>query len=569
MKILRCHGSRKDMNMDDLKQPVGPPPKKEIPLPDLDFAHLTLDWAQYRDKWERSPDGRYYALRFVYYAARVVSPAHQYMNIYVPAAYLHPDGTVNAAGTCHGYTAKTAPIVMYNNCGGWMSSVPGDVNLDYIQNGFVHVNVGARSRDAGSVGKAPAACVDQKAAVRMLRLHDLEIPGDKEKIISCGGSGGGQMSSILGATGNMAAYYPALKEMGAAGMDLRPDGVCVSTIPDHIFASQCFCPIADIDHADLAYAWQRYDDPNITFSGFGIPEPQELCPFKLALQADLAQAFAGYVNGLGLKNQAGEPLYFPKNPDGTYALRSGPYYQAMLRSISDALNAWLRDKVQPDGSLTFDRAIGFADKETLHFDSVADYLASLKNADQWLTQDQGVYRVTDLQGFCIGTGLARGKDVPGFDTFHCTAENNAFGAPAESGVHFSAANGQVLAENQARYAQLAGYADCDVAAYIQQSQREDLKQQAYLMNATRILLGVAAGRVQAQPSKFWRTRNGTADEHTSFCIAYNLCLAAQAAGAQVDYALIWNAPHGDVDGDGTGTFAQWVHKICNPETDNT
>ena len=29
------------------------------------------------------------------------------------------------------------------------------------------------------------------------------------------------------------------------------------------------------------------------------------------------------------------------------------------------------------------------------------------------------------------------------------------------------------------------------------------------------------------------------------------------------YALIWNAGHGDVDGDGTGSFPQWVHHIRN------
>jgi hypothetical protein len=195
---------------------------------------------------------------------------------------------------------------------------------------------------------------------------------------------------------------------------------------------------------------------------------------------------------------------------------------------------------------------------------VEDYFASLRHVEAWLTQENGAYQVTDLQGFCVGTGLPRGKSVPGFDTFHCTAENNAFGTPEESGVHFSAANGQVLKKYQDRYADLEGYADCDVEDYMEASQREDLKKQTYLMNATHILLDVAAGKVQAQPAKFWRTRNGTADEHTSFCIAYDLCMAAKAAGAAVDYALIWNAPHGDVDGDGTGTFAQWVHEICSP-----
>ena len=94
------------------------------------------------------------------------------------------------------------------------------------------------------------------------------------------------------------------------------------------------------------------------------------------------------------------------------------------------------------------------------------------------------------------------------------------------------------------------------------SHRDDLKYQTWLMNATHILLDNARGKTKSDFSRYWRTRNGTADEHTSFAIAYNLCMAAKLAGAEVDYALIWNAGHGDVDGDGTGTFEEWVHRIC-------
>jgi len=90
---------------------------------------------------------------------------------------------------------------------------------------------------------------------------------------------------------------------------------------------------------------------------------------------------------------------------------------------------------------------------------------------------------------------------------------------------------------------------------------QDLKDQTYLMNATHILLGNAAGAEKSDFSKFWRTRNGTADEHTSFTIAYNLAMAAKMAGAEVDYSLVWAAPHGDVDGDGTGSFVEWIHEI--------
>lgn len=541
--------------------PPSPPGAAPVTLPDRDWSHMTLNWTQYRDNWKLSDDGTYYALRFVYYATKLLSKEHQYMNLYVPAAYLHSDGSVNWEGRCGRYTARTAPIVMYNNCGGWMSSVPGGVNRNYIAEGFVHVNVGARSRDLGSVGKAPSACVDQKAAVRMLRLHDQWIPGCKERIISCGGSGGGQMSSILGATGDMEAYFPYLAEIGAAGIS-ENDGQYVSTISDRIFASQCFCPIADIEHADMAYAWQRYDDPNISVSGFGIVGEQKLTPFQQVLQEDLAQAWAEYINGLELKNQQDQPLTFPQLADGSYALRRGNYYEQILSNISDALNAYLDYHTQPDGSVDVTVVHGFDSKEELHFQSAADYIASLKGSDQWLTRKNGRYQITSLSGFCDGTGLKRGKDCPGFDTFCCTAENNAFGGSTEPSVHFSASNGRVLQKFYTRYNTLDGFDEADVDNYIAQSQRQELQRQTYLMNATAILLATARGKEHAIPAEHWRTRNGTADEHTSFCIAYDLCMAAQMAGSDVDYALIWNAGHGDVDGDGTGTFEEWVHHIC-------
>lgn len=540
----------------------GPPGMKPVVLPEKDWDNITLDWAQYEGQWKKSEDESHYELRFVYYATNLKSKQHQYMNIYVPAQYLNADSSINEAGTCNGYTARTAPIVMYNNCGGWMSSTPGDVNMDYIKEGFVHVNVGARSRDQGANGKAPAPCVDQKAAVRMLRLHDLKIPGDKEKIISCGGSGGGQMSSILGATGNMEAYYPWLYEIGAAGIEKAADGKYVSTIRDDIYGSQCFCPIADINNAEMAYAWMRYDDPKIGFSGFGIQGEQVLSPFKQELQKDLAQEYCAYLNSLELMNEDGVLLKFDQNADGSYNPRSGSYYDQILKNVSDALNKWVGAVVQKDGSIRYSVSRGPDGEEAFYYPSLDAYLATKGDLNEWLKKEGGVFTVTDFPAFIRNTDLPRGKDCPGFDTFHCTAENNAFGKPEESGVHFSASTAKILAAHQAKYKTLPGYDECDVDAYIQQGQREDIVRQTYLMNATHIMLNMAAGKEDATPARHWRTRNGTADEHTSFTIAYNLCMAAKKAGSTVDYALVWNAGHGDVDGDGTGTFQEWVHKIC-------
>ena len=500
--------------------------------------------------WEASADGSYYQLKNVVYCTNVVNATYQYMNIYVPAAYLE-------GGEVNGYTADTAPIILENDCMGWNSSTPGNANTNYLAEGFVFISCGARSRNAeNGTGKMPAPVVDLKAAVRYLRLNSDVIPGDEEKIISDGTSGGGQMSSILGATGNMDEYYPYLYEIGAAGLAYE-NGAYVSTIDDNIFASMCFCPITDLNNADLAYAWFRFDSGEASAMTMFSGEIQ-FSPFQLALQEDMAIAYCEYINGLGLVNEKGEALTFDLKPDGTPDPRSGSYYDQILANISDALNAWIAGNTV-NGSFS---VAGGASQEP--FDSWAAYYASLNAPETWLTVNaDGTLSVTDLAGFLNGTGLARNKDIPGFDTFFATEEGNAFGVPGEDGVHFSASVAAVLTANYAKYATMAGFAEQDVNEYIIQANRADIQEQAYLMNSTHIMLDVAAGTQQADIARHWRTRNGTADEHTSFTVAYNLATSARMAGADdVDYSLVWNMPHGNAEGETTGTVYQWIHAIC-------
>lgn len=514
-------------------------PEASAEAPAADDALVLTDPA-----WELAANGTYYSLKNVVYCTNVVNASYQYMNIYVPAAYI--DG-----GDCNGYTAETAPIVLENNCMGWNSSTPGSANSSYLAEGFVHISVGARSRNAeNGTGKMPAPVVDQKAAVRMLRLNADVIPGDEEKIVSLGSSGGGQMSSILGATGNMDDYYPYLYEIGAAGIDYV-NGAYVSTINDNIFASMCFCPIVDLDSADLAYAWMRYDagetSATTMFSG-----EIRFSDFQLALQDDLAVAFAEYINTLGIENENGEVLSFNTGASGEIETRSGSYYDQILANMSDALNAWIA-------------AEGYTENASGEmYDTFDAYYASLENAESWLSKNaDGTWSVTDMAGFLNGTGLARNKDIPGFDTFYATEEGNGFGTADEAGMHFSANVAAVLEENYAEYAAMPGFGDQDVDVYIQQAAREDIQEQTYLMNATQIMLAVANGEEEADISRHWRTRNGTADEHTSFTIAYNLAMSARMAGAEsVDYALVWNMGHGSNEGTSTGTFVDWVHSIC-------
>ena len=94
------------------------------------------------------------------------------------------------------------------------------------------------------------------------------------------------LASLLGATGNHPAYAPLLKAMGAA--DERDD----------VFASVCYCPITDLDHADMAYEWL-----------YGNTESRKsLSASKQALSQELAAQFPSYINSLGLKKADGTAL---------------------------------------------------------------------------------------------------------------------------------------------------------------------------------------------------------------------------------------------------------------------
>src|SRR3954469_20671637 len=125
---------------------------------------------------------------------------YESMNVFVPES---------VAGN------QRTPIYFAVNNGGWFASyIKASVTAGAAYNsatsnvgaalkaGYVFIDVANRSRglvgaDGASPGKAPAAAVDAKAAVRYLRLNDARMPGSAERIVLNGTSGGGALVSIL------------------------------------------------------------------------------------------------------------------------------------------------------------------------------------------------------------------------------------------------------------------------------------------------------------------------------------------------------------------------------------
>lgn len=499
--------------------------------------------------WELSDDGTYYTAKDILYCTKPVEVRYDEEHLYqglivsVPAAYLNPDGSINKTAAVNGYTAETAPIILKNNCQGWNSSVPtferDDCvvrNYDYVREGFVYVGVGARSRNIKE-GKAPAPVVDIKAGIRFLRCISGQIPGDTERIVSFGGSGAGEMSSVIGASGNMEDYFPYLYDIGAMGIELR-DGKYISTISDAVYGCMVFYPIADMENADMAYCWIRLDSGGTELRNWRTGETKKFTPFQLALQDDLAAAYCDYLNSLQLRDEDGNLLTL----DG---LRSGNYHQKILDNLSFALKQFLSEKENPD-----------------------EYILQKYGKDgalpNWLKKEaDGSYTVTELAGFFLGTGLVRGKGITGFDSLEKTSENNAFGRIDEDAVHFSPSLAKLLSDNYDRYSALSGFDKKNADECIAEASRSDIAKQVYLMNAADILLKRAKGLVKTDISPLWRVRKGTADQHASFTVSYNIALAAMMNGAEVDYSLVWDMIHGkEIEGTSTGTFINWVKEIC-------
>ena len=438
------------------------------------------------------PDGKvvnYTAYTKLYFVTNIEDSTYQYMNIFVP----------------EGATQHT-PIFLRTYVGGYMASQAGhpqaqDASGRALSEGYVLVIPGSRGRTSTVkkgkktvyTGRAPKALLDLKAAVRYLRHFDNLIPGNTEKIITDGTSAGGAMSSLLGATGNNPAYEPLLKAMGAA------DG------RDDVFASICYCPITDLDHADMAYEW-LYGNTD---------SRKSLSASKRALTKELAAQFPSYINSLGLNKADGTSL----NADNYLDYIK----QIIIRSAQEA----------KDAGADISDSIGFT------FSSEASFQAPI-NGGIGMTEPAGMAGgmpqmmmggrkkvgeyITDLDmdkylNYVVSTQTLKG--VPAFDSYNvdgasASGENGEFGNDQGADINFTAW----------------------AAAKTGSTLSEEVKENVRLLNPMYFIVdGVTS------VAHHWYIRHGARDRDTAFPIAINLATKLQNAGKDVNFKLPWNRPH--------------------------
>jgi hypothetical protein len=262
--------------------------------------------------------------------------------------------------------------------------------------GFMTVNPGCRGRncewpegdprakDGKYYGKAPAAMVDLKAAVRYLRHNRDVIPGDVEHIVTHGGSAGGGLSCLLAASGDSPLYEPYLKAIGAAEAS------------DRVFASASFSPVMNLDNGDGAYEFEWGHVP-YTGGPFSRQEP------KLVDQAMADEQRAIYKAYL----------------DSCDLIGHGDWGKLTTDNLADYM---LQEYLIPE-------AKRFMDKKSPA--ERAEYLAK----NPWLQPDGDGYRFTFAD---FATHAGREKDLPAFDEFPLNnAETLVFGSATENARHFT------------------------------------------------------------------------------------------------------------------------------------
>lgn len=436
------------------------------------------------------------------------------------------------------YTASDSPIFLPNTVGGYMPGPADEPGIDEhshtpnslfcaLEHGFVAASAGVRGRTSGMeskeffegakaekrpgeevkkktgrlVGRAPAFIVDMKAAIRYLRHNRGRIPGDPERIVTNGTSAGGALSALTGTSGNAAEYAPFLREIGAA--DERDD----------IFAASVYCPIHNLEHADMAYEWFFHKEHTFHMARFEmtadgvrmIPVTGELTEKQMKVSDDLRKLFPHYVRSLNLKDEDGQPLTL--DDDGKGSLREYMKKQVIVSAQKEL------DTHDSEVRLAGLRVPG-----------------SEVEKQDYLTIRDG--KVTDIDWDGYVKAINRMKPVPAFDSLDLKSpENEEFGTEEIFARHFT------------DYSQ----EHSEVAA--EKAPAELVR----IMNPVSFIGNEGC-------AKHFRIRHGAYDRDTASVIPAILAILLENAGVDVDFFLPWGLPHsGDYDLEEVFT---WIDELC-------
>ncbi len=564
-------------------------------------------------KWMYNSDDNVYYQVGISYCETPADASYETLAVFVPGDYMsgtdNGDGTytceINSDVSVNGYTAETAPIVMPIDTPGYsaQAALTGYTSLtEYMEAGMVYVHAGCRGRDSG----APAGVTDIKAAIRYVRYTDDIVPGDADRIFVFGMSGGGAQSALVGATGDSGLYAPYLEQIGA-----------VQGVSDAVYGSMDWCPITNLESADLAYEWMM-----------GVTR-RDLSDEEQAISDAMAASFADYINQAGIRDENGNILTLEESADGIF--QAGSYYDYIVGVIEVSLNNFLSDTEFPydasasggkdggpggrggfgdfgergdfagpggeggfggrgEGGERFkemDKEGGFGGPdgnggeeasyeemdnifrlETSNgitisgtYETAGDYIDALNADSTWVTYDaaSNTASITSVSDF-VKAFKGVSKNLGAFDQLDAgQGENELFGYGDGDGAHFDAVLAEILKELESSYAS-------DYEADLQKTDTfgNTPAQRLNMYSPLYYLLESGEGYRTSTPAKHWRIRTGIAQSDTALTTEVNLALALQNYDGveSVDFATVWGQQHVKAErtGDSTTNFIAWVNE---------
>lgn len=466
-------------------------------------------------------------------------------------------------------------------------------NADYTKEGIIYVSAGCRGRDAG----APAGVTDLKAAIRYIRYSEESIPGSTDRIFSFGMSGGGAQSALIGSTGDSELYIPYLEAIGA-----------VSGVSDAVAGSMCWCPITNLDYANEAYEW------NLGVTRTGLDEEIQ------KLSDEMSEAFAQYINELGLTDANGNVLVLTESEEGIY--QAGSYYDYIKEVIENSLNNFLTDTtfpyeandnegfgagmmrgerpeelpdgVLPEGGMkpvgeepqdgmkparegtqgeipTGNQTQDITERDDIQrniteggltlsgsYETAQDYIDALNAENEWVTYDSATNTatITSVADFVKALKNAS-KNVGAFDDLDAIqGENVLFGYGDGNGAHFDPIMAELLTDNES-YA--AAYAE-DLEKTDAQGNTAAIRVDMY--NPMYYLEDYYEGYQTSNVARYWRIRTGINQGDTALTTEVNLALALESYGADVDFETVWGQGHVEAErtGNSTENFISWINE---------
>ena len=479
----------------------------------------------------------------------------QHIAVYAPEAYMTEgdDGVVvNEEGSVESstgltYTALNAPMVLYNHSGGYTSSTIKSADIDFINEGLVHVEIQTRGKeivdmDGKYIGQFPALIVDMKAGIKWLRHCDEELPGNSEAIVSTGHSSGGAVSAMLGASGDSSVFDEYFDEIGAYDES------------DVVLVTHASAPITNLSSADASYEWFQTANPEyFLFNAMAFDrEGNDISAIFPVGPANMYPLGSNILGGVH-EDELSELLYdwyvdyvqsfgLDLGDDG----RSGEFYEGFISIYENALEEYIAryDELNPDPA-----AEGYKTLE--------EYLAGL--GEGWYTIDEsGEVTIADLDTF-VQNHIKRKKMCPSLDSYNYKSnENNAFKDADGNIEHFSGtvyeALKQLLDEYNEDNSRIktadGGEISADDVAYLEAlvgdyetAGKPEQMEMLEIMSPVNYVADVDG--FEATPSKYWRLRVGSEDGDHGAPAAWLIYEALQAHHPEVEseIGIAWGFGH--------------------------